>query len=140
MVDYYRRVGFLPEGVLNALARLGWSLDDQTEIMSLKTITESFSLERVIRSPAGLDPDKMISFQSHWMTELPADQKLSECLRFLMQAKLIDDDSESTRQYVSRVIGLAGDRCVSLEISFQLDEFFVADDAITMTIRIFRRE
>lgn len=139
MVDYYRRVGFLPEGVLNALARLGWSLDDQTEIMSLKTITENFSLERVIRSPAGLDPDKMISFQSHWMTELSSDQKLSECLRFLLHAKLIDDDSESTRQYVSRVIGLAGDRLRVFGDIFQLDEFFVADDAITYDDKNFQK-
>ncbi len=36
MVEYYEKIGFLPEGVLNALARLGWSLDDRTEFMSLR--------------------------------------------------------------------------------------------------------
>jgi glutamyl-tRNA synthetase len=57
---------------LNALVRLGWSLDDQAEILSLADMKRKFTLERVIKSAAGLDPDKMLSFQSHWMSQLPA--------------------------------------------------------------------
>ena len=34
-----------------------------------------FTLDRVIKSAAGLDPDKMLSFQSHWMSQLPAEGK-----------------------------------------------------------------
>ncbi|MEX0728801.1 MAG: glutamate--tRNA ligase, partial [Planctomycetaceae bacterium] len=73
MVEYYERIGYLPQGVLNALARLGWSLDDKTEIMSLDEIVKNFTLDRVVKSPAGLDPDKLNSFQAHWMMQLPVD-------------------------------------------------------------------
>src|SRR5690606_4506811 len=34
MVSYYEKIGYLPQGILNALARLGWSLDDKTEYIS----------------------------------------------------------------------------------------------------------
>ncbi len=36
MVEYYEKIGFLPHAVFNSLARLGWSLDDRTEFMTLR--------------------------------------------------------------------------------------------------------
>ncbi|MFO0917600.1 MAG: hypothetical protein U0872_04710 [Planctomycetaceae bacterium] len=41
MVEYYERLGYLPAGILNALSRLGWSLDDKTEILSLDTVVST---------------------------------------------------------------------------------------------------
>ncbi|MBL8814183.1 MAG: glutamate--tRNA ligase [Planctomycetaceae bacterium] len=131
MVAYYQQVGFIPAGILNALVRLGWSYDDQTEILSRSEMIQKFSLDRVIKSAAGLDPDKMISFQSHWMGQLTAAQKLDGVLPFLKQAGLIDDtQSAQTRDYVAQVIDLAGDRLRIFGDIFQLDEFFVADDQV----------
>jgi len=140
MVAYYREVGFLPAGVLNALVRLGWSLDDQTEILSLDEMQRIFSLERVIKSAAGLDPDKMLSFQAHWMSQLSAAEKLSGCLPFLHQAGLIDDEhDEATRSLVSAVIDLAADRLRVFGDIFQLDEFFVADEDLKIDQKNFQK-
>lgn len=131
MVEYYRQVGFLPEGVLNALARLGWSLDDHTEYLSLPSICENFSLDRIIRSSAGLDPDKLMSFQSHWMARLPLEQKVRGCAAFLADAGLIDDPTDATAcRRVSRAVMLAGDRLRVFGDIFQLDELFVDDDQL----------
>lgn len=131
MVEYYRRVGFLPAGVLNALARLGWSLDDHTEYMTLDTIRDAFTLDRIIKSPAGLDADKLLNFQAHWMHQLPVDQKLSGCLAVLAEAGLIADVNDATTiAYVSRVVELAADRLRVFGDIFQLDEFFIADDRL----------
>ena len=140
MVEYYRRVGFLPEGVLNALARLGWSLDDHTENLSLDTIRENFSLDRVIKSAAGLDPDKLMNFQSHWMNQLPINEKLQGCLGFLADARLINDVADTEVQhYVQRVIQLAGDRLRVFGDIFQLDEFFVPDDQLVYDDKNFQK-
>ncbi|MFO0975111.1 MAG: glutamate--tRNA ligase [Planctomycetaceae bacterium] len=131
MVAYYQQVGFIPAGILNALVRLGWSYDDQTEILSLSDMIQKFTLDRVIKSAAGLDPDKMISFQSHWIGRLSAAEKLTGVLPFLKQAGLIEDaDSKETRDYVAQVIDLAGDRLRIFGDIFQLDEFFVKDDSV----------
>jgi glutamyl-tRNA synthetase len=89
MVEYYEKIGYLPAAVLNALGRIGWSLDDHTEIMSLDTMIQNFTLDRVVKAPASLDPDKLFSFQSHWMKELPLDQKVDGCLPYLVTAKLV---------------------------------------------------
>lgn len=140
MVAYYRQVGFLPAGVLNALVRLGWSLDDQTEILSLDEMKRKFTLDRVIKSAAGLDPDKMLSFQAHWMGQLSAAEKLTECLRMLKQAKLIQDEQDAkTQQTVASIVELAADRLRVFGDIFQLDEFFVADEELKIDDKNFQK-
>jgi glutamyl-tRNA synthetase len=120
--------------------RIGWSYDDQTEILSLEEMITKFSLERVIRSPAGLDPDKLISFQSHWMHQLSVDEKLEGCLEWLQRAGLIADAADpEVRQYVAKVIDLAADRLRVYGDIFSVDEFFVADDAVQMDQKNFEK-
>lgn len=111
MVEYYEKIGYLPAALLNALCRIGWSLDDSTEIMSLETMVSNFSLERVVKAPAGFDPDKLFSFQGHWMKELPLDQKVEGCLSYLQQAKLLPAVvTPADREFVSQIIVALGDR------------------------------
>jgi glutamyl-tRNA synthetase len=111
MVEYYEKIGYLPEAILNALGRIGWSLDDTTEIMSLATMVQHFTLERVVKAPAGFDPDKLYSFQGHWMKELPLEKKISGCLPYLVQARLISEPvSADTKAFVEAVIVALGER------------------------------
>lgn len=115
MVEYYEKVGYLPDAVVNSLARLGWSLDDHTEVMPRQTIVENFSLDRVVKNPAGLDPDKLFSFQSHWMSALPAAMKDDGCMPYLVKAGLIPLLADGTvapdvRVFVGRVVAALGER------------------------------
>ena len=140
MVSYYQQVGFLPQGVLNSLVRLGWSLDDQTEFMSLADMKRTFTLDRVIPAAAGLDPDKLLSFQTHWMSQLPVAEKLNGCLPFLKKAGLIADENDpATRAFVTRVIELAGERLRVFGDIFQLDEFFIDDADLKIDEKNFQK-
>ena len=105
MVEYYERIGYLPAGILNALGRIGWSLDEKTEIMSLQTMIDNFTLDRVVKAPASLDPDKMYNFQGHWMKELPLEDKINGCLPFLTAAKILPEPVWSgARAFLGAVI------------------------------------
>ncbi len=128
MVEYYERIGYLPAGVLNALARIGWSLDDRTEILSLQTLVENFSLERVVKAPAGFDPDKLFSFQGHWMKELPLDEKVDGCVPYLVDAKLISEPvSAETREFVKSIVVALGDRLKLFADILDARPFFTDD-------------
>ena len=131
MVAYYEQIGFLPEAVFNALSRLGWSLDDQTEILSRETVIENFSLERVIKSPAGLDPDKLFSFQLHWISEFsPADMK-ARLLPYLLKANWISDPvSAETDAFLDKLILALGERIKVFSDILEYPEFFLADDQL----------
>jgi glutamyl-tRNA synthetase len=57
-VTQYREEGFLPEALVNYLARLGWSHGD-AEVFSMGQLVEWFDLAHVSRSPAKFDPEKL---------------------------------------------------------------------------------
>ncbi len=137
MVAYYEQIGYLPEAVLNALSRLGWSLDDATEILSLQTVIEHFTLDRVNNSPAGLDPDKLDSYQSHWMGQLSLDEKIAGCLPFLQKAGLCGTDVD--RDYLGRLITILADRLKIFSDILDYDEYFAADDAFAYDKKAFQK-
>jgi glutamyl-tRNA synthetase len=67
----YRDEGFLPEGLLNYLGRLGWSYGDQ-EIFSLEEMTQLFDIHDVNKSASALNPDKMLwTNQQHMLRSTP---------------------------------------------------------------------
>ena len=140
MVEYYERLGYLPAGILNALSRLGWSLDGSTEFMSIDEVIRNFSLERIVKAPAGFDPEKLQSFQQHWMNQLSLDDKISGCLPFLVQAKLISSDiDESTRQRVGHVITAVADRLRIFGDILDYKEFFVDDEQMPFDEKPFQQ-
>ena len=159
MVEYYEKIGFLPEAVFNALSRLGWSLDDKTEIMSRETIVENFTLNRVIKSPAGLDPDKLLSFQAHWMGEHPLEDKLNGCLAYLVAAGLVQESGvrgqrssstmlassrsyeidDQTKEFIGKLIAVIGDRLKVFSDILNFDDFFIADDLLSYDEKAFNK-
>lgn len=58
-IGAYRDLGFLPEGMVNFLALLGWSPGDDREVMRLTEIIEAFDLERVQKKSAVFDVEKL---------------------------------------------------------------------------------
>lgn len=140
MVEYYERIGYLPHAVFNNLARLGWSLDDKTEIMSRETIVGRFSLERIVKSPAGFDPDKLDSLQQHWMRELPLDEKIEGCLPYLIKAGLVaDPPDEGAPKFLAQLIETVGDRIKLFSDVLDFDDFFVEDDQLVYDEKAFEK-
>ena len=71
-VLYYREEGYLPEALLNYLARLGWSHGDQ-EIFTLEEMTALFDIADVNKSASAINPDKLAWInQQHLMRMPPA--------------------------------------------------------------------
>src|SRR5574337_1880726 len=75
----YREKGFLPQAMVNFLARLGWSCGDQ-EIFTLQELIEKFSLEHVNTAAAVFDDDRLRWLNQHYIKSgQPA--KLADLLR-----------------------------------------------------------
>jgi glutamyl-tRNA synthetase len=67
----YRDQGYHPDAVFNFLALLGWSLDDHTEIISREEFVKSFSLDRMLKSPAVFNIDKLDWMNGEYMRQMP---------------------------------------------------------------------
>ena len=67
----YRDEGYLPDALVNYLARLGWSHGDE-EMFSREQLVEWFDLEHVSRSPARWDPEKLKWLNGEYLKRIPA--------------------------------------------------------------------
>jgi glutamyl-tRNA synthetase len=81
----YKEMGYLPEGLLNYLVRLGWSYGDQ-EIFSVEELIEKFSLENVGKSAGIFNPEKLRSINGDHIKGKSAG-KLSPLLLPFIRAK-----------------------------------------------------
>jgi len=74
----YREDGYVPEALVNYLALLGWSPPDENELMSIDTLIQTFSLDRVGKSGAIFDIEKLDFLNGH-----KPEPQTAECLRVL---------------------------------------------------------
>ncbi|MGR8950721.1 MAG: glutamate--tRNA ligase [Gammaproteobacteria bacterium] len=86
-VTQYRDDGFLPEAMLNYLARLGWSHGDQ-EIFSVEELIEKFSIAGINHSAAGFDLEKLLWLNQHYIQTLPLEVLCERVKPYFDQADL----------------------------------------------------
>lgn len=80
-VEAYKEMGFLAQGLLNYLARLGWSHGDD-ELFSMEEAISWFDGSSIGKSPSRFDLEKLKGVNNHWMREIPA----SEMAKIVMEA------------------------------------------------------
>ena len=73
----YREAGYLPEALLNYLARLGWSHGDQ-EIFTLDEMTALFDIADVNKSASAINPDKLAWINQQHLMRLPPSRVVPE--------------------------------------------------------------
>ncbi len=79
-IDDFRKMGFLPEALVNYMTLLGWTFPDSTqEIFTLEEAAKEFDLERVNKAGAKFDWDKLDWLNSQYLHQMPAD-KLTDLL------------------------------------------------------------
>ena len=73
-LNRYREAGYLPEGLLNYLALLGWSIAADRDIFSLAEMVAAFDIKDVNPNPARFDPKKCESINASWIRLLSVDE------------------------------------------------------------------
>jgi len=91
-VAEFRDQGYLPGGLINYLALLGWSPPNGEEVMPVTELIEKFELERVSLSPAAFDEDKLNWVNSHHLREEPLADVAALAVRFAEAHGLIEPD------------------------------------------------
>ncbi|MCP3904075.1 MAG: glutamate--tRNA ligase [Planctomycetes bacterium] len=81
-VHDFRRAGFLPEVMVNYLALLGWSPGGDREQFDVAFLLEHFDLDRLIKSPARFDRDKLLSFNLDAIKAMSADEFAERLLQY----------------------------------------------------------
>lgn len=88
-VEEFRQAGYLPEAILNYIALLGWSPGDDREIMSISEMIDAFSLERISRTPAIYDVEKMTWMNGQHLRAADLDRIFAMALPKFQEASYV---------------------------------------------------
>ncbi|MBL8892604.1 MAG: glutamate--tRNA ligase [Planctomycetaceae bacterium] len=144
LVEFYSRLGYTPSAVLNYLLLLGWSLDDKTEDFTVEEMTRAFSLDRVVKSPASFDPEKLMAFQTRHYLRLSVADRAALAVPFLAQANLVSNNeweklNSSEQAKVLGIVEHAGDRIKVAGDILQFDDFFTSTADLAYDDKAFQK-
>ena len=129
-IAWYRDKGFLPEAICNYLALLGWSPGDDRENVTMKELTELFTVEKVHSSPARFDMKKLEAINGDKIRALTIDEFLDWSLPFLTKAGVITGSADEIA-LVKLALPLIQERIIMLsEVPAMLKFLFVKNFAV----------
>ena len=129
-IAWYRDKGFLPEAICNYLALLGWSPGDDRENVTMKELTELFTVEKVHSSPARFDMKKLEAINGDKIRALTIDEFLNWSLPFLTKAGVITGSADEIA-LVKQALPLIQERIIMLsEVPAMLKFLFVKNFAV----------
>ena len=125
LIQGYREAGYLPEAFLNFLALLGWNPGNDLEIMSMDEMIGLFSLERVHKSGAKFDMDKLKHFNEVYIRNKSEDELLELVKPEMEKAGLIVPDDA----FLKNMIHLMKERVTFIRDFATTTGFFFSDPA-----------
>ena len=127
-VAEYQSQGYLSGAMVNFLALLGWSLDDRTEILSRKELIDNFSLERVSRTAAIFNREKLDWMNGVYIRRLSLDDFTQQALPFLDRGLPPGVKRPLPVDYIRQIMPLIQERARTLAGVAELSEFFFIDE------------
>ena len=124
----YRDMGYLPEALFNFLVLIGWSLDDKTEIMTRQQMIEDFSLERVGKTAAAFNQEKLDWMNGVYIRGLAVDDFAGRVKPFLESGLPSEIERPLDAVYVGRIASLIQERTKKLTEVPALTAFFFKEE------------
>jgi glutamyl-tRNA synthetase len=123
----YREQGYLPETMLNFLALLGWSLDEKTELFKREELVRDFSLERVSRTAAIFNKEKLDWMNGIYIRGLSTEDFARRVMPFLERDLPPEVERPLEEEYIRRIAPLIQQRARTLAEVTDLTLFFLRD-------------
>jgi len=125
-LSLYHREGFLPEGLMNYLALLGWSFGEDREFFSMKEMAENFDLKRVSANPARFDIKKCTAINADWIRSLNSQELLDRLLPYLTAARFQINDAN--KELLGRAVELIQERMETLSQAVGMLRFLLVNE------------
>ncbi len=124
----YQKQGYLPDAVVNFLALLGWSLDDKTDIISREELVANFSLDRVGKTGAIFNHEKLAWMNGVYIRKLSTEDMVQQAMPFLEADLPKEVKRPISPDYFRQIVPLLQERVRVLgEVSELADFFFVEE-------------
>ena len=121
-IEQYEKMGYLPEALFNFISLLGWSPEGEEEILSHDEIISRFDENRLSKSPATFDKNKLAYINNRYIKELTTEEMVTLCQPHLKtKENIINNDEE----WIKNLVAVFHDRMsYGAEIIDLYEEFF----------------
>ncbi|MCD4535964.1 glutamate--tRNA ligase [Nocardioides sp. cx-169] len=127
--EYVER-GFLPEGLLNYLALLGWGIAADRDVFTMEEMVEAFDIRRVNPNPARFDLKKLEAINTAHMRRLSVEDITHRAIPFLKAAGVVSDPvSDADAQLLELAMPLVAERINTLSEAPAMLGFLFVDEA-----------
>ncbi len=116
-------LGFIPEGVVNWVALMGWSFDDRTEFFTMQDLIQKFSLDHLNPAPAAINYTKLDYFNGLHIRSLSQEGLAHRLAPCIVSAGLVLDENK-----LYRAIPIIQPRLVTLDDVIPVAGFLFKDD------------
>lgn len=115
----YKEQGFLPEAMINFMALLGWNPGNDHEIFSLEKLIKDFSIERVQKSGAIFNIQKLESINGYYIKHKPIEELIKLCQPYFNKAGYDTSDEK-----LKKIVKLEQERLKKLSDITEVAKFF----------------
>jgi len=122
-VKDFADLGYLPEGVVNWIALMGWSFDDHTEFFTMADLIEKFDIENLNPSPAAIDFKKLDHFNGLHIRALPQKELAKRLVPYFKKAGFEVDAGQ-----LMPIIPIIQTRMTTLDEGPELAGFFFKEE------------
>lgn len=121
----FRDEGYLPQALVNFIALLGWSPGDDREVMSLEELISSFSLDRIKKTSAIFNREKLDWMNAQYIRTIPASGMVDPLLDLLRDSGV--DVSGLERAWLEKLVDIYRERMKRLTDFIERSRFFFGD-------------
>ncbi len=130
-VEAFHDDGFVPEALLNYLALLGWSLDGETTVISSEILKTHFSLDRISKSPAIFDFEKLEWMNGVYIRGMSPDEFVARMLPWIQEAGLASSvDLKARHEWLLALAPLVSERIKRMTEIVPMVRFLFVNDIV----------
>lgn len=127
-IEEYQKKGVLPEAMFNYLTLLGWSPDDNSEIIDRHELLNRFSLDGVSKKSAIFDEKKLAWMNQQYILRKECSDIYDEvCNRWRQAGFLKKEEKEQNREWLLKIINLCKPRSIYLDDFIELARYYFKD-------------
>ncbi len=147
-IDDYKEQGYLPEALLNFIVLLGWHPSGDREIFSLNDLQQEFTLERIQKTGAIFNPQKLDWLNNHYLKQKPIQEVVEFLLPFLEKEKILFKKSEEVfanknkelfdPSYIQKAVAAAMEKSKSLPEIIEMSKMFFEEPEYEPSLLIWK--
>lgn len=127
-IEQYDKLGYLPEALFNFIALLGWSPEGEEEIFSKEELISIFDANRLSRSPAVFDKNKLAHLNNHYIKNADPEVIAALAIPHLQSASLLPEQLTTEQEvWAKTLVALYQEQMISASDIVELSDMFFRD-------------